>query len=488
MKRTTRFISILLAVAMMFSGVMTVFAEEILPSPADNAVDTSVYVKTVLQDPKVKQNNAERFVLAANILTDADEKIKSELSDNVLTGQSIIVVIDSIVDAISQKLESDSSLAAVASFIKYVFTSRLIADGLKQDEKFAGAADKFIKADKEGVLTVTDVADSDIEFTSADFGFKDGDAYGFFDAFFCSISEICTQLNVRSILGDFTDSVKNGEYVVGNYNLFIPLYELLGLVPMSSVEFTKLVTQAETAPGADSHARFRTAAYLTFKPAADLLMNIQKGGVNAAIDILPKLLYALDSGTVNDLVRSLLQDKNLFYMFQFNDMLEDMDLSADLIWNAIDKKYITGTEEEPAGFDFDNDGEKETTLPMTKEQFDAAVKNLAFAADPVVKASVSSTEKNRLALETDRALVSAILCDTAVEFAETKEGAAFIKTAAIGIKGKTVGQLTGFAVSLLGSNMGRFLLSHTQDLLAEIAPAAARSVKLIDALRIYPAE
>ncbi|MBR5619451.1 MAG: hypothetical protein IKW76_06935, partial [Clostridia bacterium] len=122
------------------------------------------------------------------------------------------------------------------------------------------------------------------------------------------------------------------------------------------------------------------------------------------IDLLPRLLYALDSGMVNALVHDLLRDKNLYGFFQFNDVLDKLDLNSGLLWDVLDKNFITGTEEKPAGFDFDKDGVKETTLPLTKEQFDALAAALAFAADPSVKPSVSATQKNRLALDTDGAL------------------------------------------------------------------------------------
>ena len=44
------------------------------------------------------------------------------------------------------------------------------------------------------------------------------------------------------------------------------------------------------------------------------------------VDLLPKLLYALDSGMVNDLVCDLLRDKNLYGLFRFNTVL------AEAVW------------------------------------------------------------------------------------------------------------------------------------------------------------
>ena len=347
----------------------------------------------------------------------------------------------------------------MAGSIKYLFANTFLIAGLQPYEKYAGAVSKLRKAGEEGLDTISDVLDSGVQFTSADFGFEDGDAYGFVDALVCSLSEILTQLNVRSILGDFTDSVRDSSYVVGNYDLFVPLYELLELNPYSSVQFTKMVELAESEANNDVKARFRAAANLTLKPVADLLTKIEANGLQTVIDLLPRLLYALDSGMVNDLIRNLLRDKSLYGLFQFNDVLEKLDLNSGLLWDIVDKNFVTGTEEKPAGFDFDKDGKKETTLPVTKEQFDAIVEKLTYAADPIVKASVSATQKNRLALDTDDALVCAILCNALIGFAETESGAAFLNKAVGTLEKKTVRQLAGILLSMLRSKAGRFVLT-----------------------------
>ena len=164
----------------------------------------------------------------------------------------------------------------------------------------------------------------------------------------------------------------------------------------------------------------------------------------------------------------------MYGFFQFNDLLADLDLNADLIWNILDKALVTGTEDDPAGFDFDQDGEKETALPITKAQFDALAAKLTYAADPIVKTSVSSAYRNRLALETDRALVCAILVDAAVDLLETDDGAAFARKAIDSLDSSVEKRIAGTLVSMLASKAGRFVLYHTQDLLAFAASAAAR--------------
>ena len=478
MNRITKILAVLLAVLLAFSGAVTVCASDAgdmtaTPSPVDNPIDTAAFVKTVLDSPKVKPQNAVKLIGAAALFADADRKITDTLVQDVLTGQNVIVVSNGIISALDDALAADPSFASMAGFIKLLFSNSMILSGLQTDEKFSGAAVKLQKAIADGCNTVPDLLEKGIEFTSADFGFADGDAYGFVDALVCAFLKIGAQLNVRSILGDFTDSVKDDTYVIGNYNLFIPLYELLDLNPIDSASFTERVTAAENGADAFGESRLREAANLTLKPVADLLTKVEDEGVGAVIDLLPKLLYALDSGMVNDLVCNLLRDKNLYGLFQFNTVLEEMDLSTDLVWEAIDKEYITGTADESAGFDFDKDGEKETTLPLTKEQFDTLAKQLAYAADPVVKPSVSAEQKNRLALETDAALVSTILCETVVGFLESDEGAAFAEKAMFGLENKTERWLFGGLLTLFRSDFGRFILRNTQTFLASAAKVAA---------------
>ncbi len=477
MKLMTKLVSVLLAALLAFSGAVTVCASDgeapVLPTPADNQIDTSVFVKTVLENPKVKQKNADKLIRAAFSLADADAKISDMLSQKALTGQNVIVVLAGMISAIDNALASDPQSASMAGFIGLLFNNTLVVNGLQADEKFSGAATKIQNAIDGGCNTVSDLLTNGIEFTSADFGFADGDAYGFVDALVCTLLNICAQLNVRSILGDFTDSTQDGAYVIGNYNLFIPLYELLELEPISSAEFTRRVTESENATDTLGLARLRTAANLTLKPVADLLTRLENEGASAAIDLLPKLLYALDSGMVNDLVCDLLRDKNLYGFVQFNDMLEKINLNTDLLWKTVDERFVTGTQDEDAGFDFDKDGKKETPLPLTKEQFDALAKQLTYAADPLVKPSVSAAQKNRLALQTDASLVSAILCAFIVDLLESDAGAAFAEKAVGSLDRKLVRLAAGSFVSLFRSDFGRFLLRNSQSLLASAATLAA---------------
>ena len=480
MKKTRKLLCVLLSVLIMLSSTVVAFAldneKNVQPNPVDNEVSTSAYVKTVIKNQKVKQKNAVKLFTAANILLDLDSAVSDAVS-NVFVGQNVIAAIGGISNAISQSLENDPKLSPAASLVKFLFTNNNIVNGLNSDEKFSGAVEKLQNATKNGFMTIPDVIDNGIEFTSADFGFEDGDAYGFFDSLVCSLSYILSQLSLRATIGDFTDSVKENQYVVGNYNCFIPLYEILELNPISSVEFTELVKQAELAEPTSETARFRTVANLTLKPVADLMTKIENGGLSAVIDILPKLLYALNSGMVNDLLNSLLKDKTLLYIVEFNDIIKDVNISTDLLWDIIDKKLVTGSEEEPAGFDFDNDGVNETKLPLTKEQFDSIIGKLEFAANPSVKSSVSSTQKNRLALDTDSALVKEILLDSIVEFLESDEGSAFAKKAVDFIDNATVKSIANGYLNMFRTRTGRFVLRTSQDLISNIAPILARLIK-----------
>ena len=460
MKRMNRLIAVLLAVLLAFSCAVAGFAAENQPqpTPADNPIDLSVYAKTALDMPKVKASTAANLVKAVDRAVGIDDALASLLKEKLLNGQTVVDLLAGLVDLISEKLATDPTLAPLASVIKYLFANDIFISGLQQDEKFDGAVQKLAQAKEQGQTTIIDVRDAGVTFTSADFGFEDGDAYGFADALVCSLLDFCKQLGVRTILGDFTDSVKDGAYVAGNYNAFLPVYELLELAPISSVEFTAAVTQAEQAADANDYTRIRTVANLTLKPVADLLTKLEEDGLETLLDCLPKLLYALDSGMVNQLLHALLADKSLFGLLQFNDLLADLDVNTDVIWDLIDEKLVTGTEEAPAGFDFDGDGEKETPLPLTKAQFDALAQQLAYAADPVVKPSVSATEKNRLALETDKALVKQILAEAVVGLMETEEGYAFATAALNGVESGFVRWLAARFLSLFTTEGGRFFL------------------------------
>lgn len=470
MKQTKRITALLLSVVMIFSFATAAFASDaaddtdiVLPSPVDNEIDIASFSKTVLDNPKIKSNNASKLVDAAFSFADADEKIPQLLKENVLTGQNVIDLICMIIDGISNSMSEDPTLAIAAGYIKYLFANDTLIRGLNRDTKFDGAAAKLKTASENGFTTIPDIKDSGITFTSEDFGFADGDAYGFIDAFVCSLSEIFIQLGIRNILGDFTDSVSNGVYKAGNYNYFIPLYELLGLEPISSVEFTSKVEQAQSAEGSADFNRLREAADLTFKPVADLLSALENNSSDTIIDVLPKLIYALDSGMVNELLHNLLDGKSLYGLVQFGSIIEDVDISTGLIWDYIDKSFVTGTEEEPAGFDFDKDGEKETVLPITKEQFDAVVSDLMYAFDACIKDSISATQKNRLALETDVELVCSIICDAVLEFVESEDGGAFTKKALNSADNTLVSSVGNIFVSLLQTESGRFILRFVQD-------------------------
>ncbi|MBQ7579825.1 MAG: hypothetical protein IJU39_00785 [Clostridia bacterium] len=484
MKTTKRIISLLLCLLMMFSCATAAFAVDAAegsqpsPTPVDNQIDMSSFTKTVIGSVKVKPGNAEKLLTMVNSLVDVDGKVNDALKGQILVGQTVIDVIAGIVNAISEKMAEDPSLASFAGIIKMLFINDFFINGLSVDEKFSGAVQKLKDAKAKGMQTIVEVQESDIKFTSADFGFKDGDAYGFIDAFVCSLLDIGTQMNLRSVFGDFTDSVENGEYKVGNYNLFIELYELFELNPMDSVKFTEAVTKAESAPGATAMTRLRAVANLTFEPVADLITKVEKDGLDAIVDILPRLLYALDSGMVNNLINSLLGNKSLFGLIQFNDFLKDLDLNSGLIWDWIDSSFVTGTKEEPAGFDFDKDGVKETTLPLTKEQFGQIVNKLTYAADASVKPSVSSTQKNRLALRTDSALVSEILCDAVVEFLEREDGNSFARKALAGIDNKFISNVAQLAVSVFTVPIGRIFLYHSQDTIVSVALFATKVISI----------
>ena len=121
MKQTKRFAALLLSVIMVFSFTVTSFsagADSSSPSPVNNSIDTSVYTKTVLKNPKIKIGNAQKIVSSVFAFADVDKQVPQLLKENVLNGQGVIDAIGMVVDEISNSLSDNSSLAPVAGIIK----------------------------------------------------------------------------------------------------------------------------------------------------------------------------------------------------------------------------------------------------------------------------------------------------------------------------------------------------------------------------------
>ncbi len=271
-------------------------------------------------------------------------------------------------------------------------------------------------ADSGGFHPRAKPEDPQIVFTGADFGFADGDLYGFIDALGASLGSVEALIG---LLGTFrnTKDTANGVYKYGLYEELIPLLELPDLSVPSSVEFTDAVenTRYTDADGNEYADPVRAGVNAILTPVADYLTGgFAEDPVGAAAGLLPKLTYAVDSGMLQQTADSLLANFASFGL--------SVDLSTDGVWAIVDKKLVSG---EDAGIDIDGDGEKEP-LPLTRETFFALVKGLAYCAEAVVKPSVSAHEANRPGLDASVERTATALLSWLAEEVKTKEGGAFL--------------------------------------------------------------
>ena len=368
----------------------------------DNTVDLSVYQQTDLGKNALSDKTAGQLLDLLRDTANVDEKLRSLLS-SVATGQNIAALL--------------GGLAGKNDMLGELLSFSLILQGLEKDSKFDGAAKK-IRAlmdkghtesfceycyDEEGVKSKTwSCAD---QFTSADFGFADGDFYGFADALGGCLSQLSALLN---LVGGFTfkNTSTGDSYTIGKYEDLIPLFELLDLPTPSSADFTK-AEETLTYTDADGNVYtdpVRAGINCLLKPVADYLMNdFQAAPLDETISLLPKVAYAIESGLLNDTVQSLIGPFASFGL--------KVDMNKDTIWKIVESKLVNGG---PA-------------VPLTKAQFDALVTDLAGCGEPVVKKSVSIAYANRLGLNTQKNKVISVLLKLLLEMENTAEGKAFLE-------------------------------------------------------------
>ena len=392
----------------------------------NNEVDLSAYKETNLgKKYELSKKEADSVLNLLDALTGVDQKLGNAIR-GLATGEKLVALLGSIAG-------SNDMLAALLSIGN-------VKNSLNKDPKFADAAEKMqmlsneghndsfneYGTDEEGFRIVTwSAAD---RFTSADFGFEDGDYNGFADAFSACFGALTELLPLLSSFS-FKNKLENGVYTVGKYESLIPLLELLDLEVLSSAEFTAeeeamTFTDTEGKPYTDS---VRACLKLLLTPIAKYLdETFLKHPLDSLADLLPKVAYAVESGLLNDTVQQLIGDFAEFGM--------SVDLTKDFFWDIVEKKLVTGEDEtnidgtktrhNDVGFDIDHDGEKEA-FPITKAQFDELVTNLAGSAKAVVKKSVSIRFANRLGLETHKNKVVSCVLMEAATIVKTSDGKAF---------------------------------------------------------------
>ena len=395
----------------------------------DNDVDLSVYKQTDLGKNELSEKAANEVLDLLRDSAGADEKLGAAIA-GLATGSSLVSLLSTIAGA-------NEMLGAMLSI-------EFVASGLKKDPKFSGAVQKmealqaeghnggFVEygADDEGFLVATwSAAD---QFTSADFGFTDGDFYGFADALGGCLSNLSVLLDLVS--GFSFKNIADGDtYTVGKYEDLIPLFELLDLPTPSSAAFTKAEESAvfTDREGNTYSDRVRAGINGLFKPVADYLMTTFKAApLDSLVDILPKVAYAFESGLLNDTLQKLVGS--------FAALGFEVKLDKDDLWKTVDKQLVSGFDQKSidgtktrhidGGVDLDKDGVKEA-VPLTKEQVSRLVTDLAGCAEPVVKPSVSIPHANRLGLNTQKAKVVSVAVAEIIKMETTEDGKAFFDKA-----------------------------------------------------------
>ena len=412
----------------------------------DNSVDLSAYKKTDLGKSQLSDKSANEVLKLLRSSANTDEKLSAAIA-GIATGKNLVSILN--------------SLGGKSDILASLFSISFICSNLKNDPKFAGAVKKMEALQEEGhtegfsesgldeenfVITVWSCAD---QFTSADFGFEDGDFYGFADALGGCLSGLSELLNLVSGFS-FKNIASGDNYTIGKYEDLIPLFELLDLPTPSSAEFTK-AEEAMTFTDTEGNTfknPVRAGVNCLLKPLADYLTTtFKKAPTDAVIDLLPKVAYAIESGLLSSTVEKLLEP--------FKELGVKVDVSKDTFWGMVDRSLVTPQEVKnidgtktrmtQVGFDLDKDGQKEP-VPLTKAQFDKLVTDIAGCAEPAVKPSVSIPNANRMGLNTQKSKVISVLLAAVLEMEKNEAGESFLDKALDGMGAPSlVKKLLGFA-------------------------------------------
>ena len=421
----------------------------------DNEVDLSAYPAADPGSVKASEKTVGRILSLLSLYGVDAEKELAALPGKIAEGSNIISLMVAVADLNPM----------LAMFV----TPDALAEALARDPKFSGAAEKLnalidaghtalieTEEGEDGAVNTVWRADRDPEilFTCADFGFEEGDLYGFIDALGAAMSSITPLIG---LLGTFrnTKDTYEGVYRYGKYEELIPLLEALELPVLSSVEFTEAVesTLYTDADGNEYNDEVRAGVNAILTPVADYLTGaFAEDPVGETARLLPRLAWVIDTGMLQNAADSLLER---LASFDFS-----VDLTTDGVWTILEEKLVSG---EDAGIDIDKDGEKEA-LPLTHDTFVSLVQRLAYGAVAAVKTSVSAHNANRLGLDTSVQRTATALLTELAAVARTEKGQAF---------------LAGLIEGSDSSDFIKKLLNRLKDTLAEEG-GAEKLVRLID--------
>lgn len=294
------------------------------------------------------------------------------VSEGIYTNSTVALLAKTVYPAIGNL----SSLVAMGP--------EKLADKLDK-ETCAGAIEALNAAastlDGEGKKVDAVTAWSYLEVKDGDFGFNDGDKEGFLDA----AAAIFRPLSLLAIVLPFENKAdtSKGTYTYGAYEDLVPVFEVLGITSfVSSAEYTKAIEAASTA---DEKMDLRIRMILA--PICDLLDSVAGSDepLNALLDLLSKVAYAVDSGLVDTQIHEIIGKLAM----NLGDNIK-IDLTAsglfDMIAPSIEKIEIS-----EAQFDENGNETKAAVLfgvKLTKDKFTAAIHELAgcgkYTANPSV--------------------------------------------------------------------------------------------------------
>lgn len=310
---------------------------------SENGVQTSVdqtyeIVKTVLKLAKVEVNGKP---------LDLTNGLNDLLKDNVYQASVINAIYDLYANLSHNETETGVGMApTIGSVIQMLISKNGIRGELVQgDNKFAAAIAKIDalpsvtpEEKEQGINDLDKIAA--IEFTDADFGFKNGDKDGFIDALLAALRPITYLLSGdNGILGvagvkiRMFDSV-DAEGVYGEdgiYAMLVPLLEQIGLTDLPTpIEYrTNYYTVRETmGKNLGYDEILRPVIESLFKNIVQPIADVPLDGV---IDILPRIAYILNTNMVDDTVKAVINSTGN----TLAGLAGNLDLSAKAVNNII---------------------------------------------------------------------------------------------------------------------------------------------------------
>lgn len=272
------------------------------------------------------------------------------LEDNVYTIDMINKIFDLYATLSHNETETGVSLAPTIGKVVQLLISPNGYAGMLDEAKYAGIVEKIkancsISKDEEaqGITALDKLAA--IEFTNADFGFKNGDRAGFENALLAALRPITTLLrDENGIVGMaglkfhmFDYQTEDGTYVDGLYARLIPLLEQLGLTSLPTAEEYKANFEAVR----DNTDSKDIASDEFLRPILDALLKdvvdvVSADPLNGLIQILPRVAYIIHRDMLTTTLKDIAQSTGSL----LTGLTENLDLSGSFFNNLLTKDPI----------------------------------------------------------------------------------------------------------------------------------------------------